>query len=71
MPTLSHKIRLDPTESQIVEFKKACGCIKKTLELSERVFRCSDCGYTIDRDLNAAISIKHTVGHTGISAWGE
>jgi len=53
-----------------------CGSVKKSLELSERVFKCSDCGYTIDRDLNAAINIKHTVGHTGIAsqeayAWGE
>ena len=48
-----------------------CGSVKKNLELSERVFKCSDCGYIIDRDLNAAINIKHTVGHTGINAWGE
>ena len=48
-----------------------CGSVKKKLELSERVFKCGDCGYTIDRDLNAAINIQHTVGHTGINAWGE
>ena len=48
-----------------------CGSVKKSLELSERVFKCSDCGYIIDRDLNAAINIKHTVGYTGINAWGE
>jgi len=48
-----------------------CGSVKKTLGLDERVFKCSDCGYTIDRDLNAAINIKDTVGHTGINAWGE
>jgi len=48
-----------------------CGSVKKSLELSERVFKCSDCGYIIDRDLNAAINIKDTVGHTEINAWGE
>ena len=47
------------------------GSVKKTLGLDERVFRCSDCGYIIDRDLNAAINIRNTVGHTGINAWGE
>jgi len=30
------------------------GCIKEKLALSERVFRCDECGLEIDRDLNAA-----------------
>jgi len=33
-----------------------CGSIKDDLKLSDRVYSCS-CGYTIDRDLNAAINI--------------
>lgn len=32
----------------------SCGCIKETLALSERVFRCEECGLEVDRDLNAA-----------------
>jgi putative transposase len=31
-----------------------CGCIKSDLALSDRVFVCPDCGFTLDRDLNAA-----------------
>jgi putative transposase len=32
--------------------------VKKDLSLSERVFRCDDCGFEIDRDLNAAINLE-------------
>lgn len=35
-----------------------CGAVKETLSLSERVYRC-ECGAEIDRDLNAAINLKH------------
>ena len=35
-----------------------CGKIKKDLELSDRVYKC-DCGFEIDRDLNAAVNIKN------------
>jgi putative transposase len=34
-----------------------CGHRKKTLPLSERMFRCEECGSEIDRDLNAAINL--------------
>ena len=34
-----------------------CGLIKRDLKLSDRVFQCTDCGYTIDRDYNAAINL--------------
>lgn len=32
----------------------ACGAVKATLPLSERVFRCEHCGLILDRDVNAA-----------------
>lgn len=35
-----------------------CGAIKKELSLSERVYRC-ECGFVLDRDLNAAINIRN------------
>lgn len=35
-----------------------CGCIKHDLKLSERVYKCPECGFTIDRDLNAALNLK-------------
>ena len=40
----------------------ACGTVKEDLELRDRVFKC-DCGWTCDRDLNAAYNI-HEVGKT-------
>lgn len=35
-----------------------CGCIKDSLQLSERTYNCEDCGFSIDRDLNAAINLE-------------
>lgn len=35
-----------------------CGTIKETLTLSDRVFVCDACGYTEDRDLNAAKNLR-------------
>ena len=34
-----------------------CGCVKESLKLSERTYKCDECGFTIDRDLNASINI--------------
>ena len=34
-----------------------CGCIKKDLKLSDRIYRC-ECGYVADRDFNAALNLK-------------
>ena len=42
-----------------------CGSVKKELLLSERVYRCNECGFEMDRDLNAAINLKnYAVGST-------
>lgn len=39
--------------------KKCSGCGKlKEMNISDRVYECSNCGLIIDRDLNAAINIK-------------
>ena len=35
-----------------------CGCIHKTLKLSDRTFECPECGFTIDRDFNAAMNLE-------------
>lgn len=40
----------------------SCGTVKAKLSLSERQYRCSCCGLSMDRDLNAALNLK---------AWGE
>ena len=36
-----------------------CGNIKKNLKLSDRTYICDKCGFTIDRDLNAAINLMN------------
>ena len=52
----------------------SCGeKVHKTL--STRTHRCTHCGYTEDRDVNAAINILQlglrTTGHVGTHAWGD
>jgi putative transposase len=48
-----------------------CGAIMSDLKLSDRVYKCSDCGFEIDRDLNAAINLKNRAKHAQINACGE
>ena len=40
-----------------------CGCVKRQLSLSERTFTCEDCGYTMNRDINAAMNLAHLANH--------
>lgn len=56
-----------------------CGHRHK-ISLSERIYRCPDCGMTLDRDVNAARNVRNfsmrklisnTVGITGINACGD
>jgi putative transposase len=35
-----------------------CGHAQEDMDLSRRVYRCPDCGLTIDRDLNAAFNLE-------------
>lgn len=39
-----------------------CGNVKRDLLLSDRTYVCSECGFTIDRDLNAAINLMRYEG---------
>ena len=39
-----------------------CGSIKSKLSLSQRIFICDECGYKIDRDLNASINLYKQLG---------
>lgn len=48
-----------------------CGEKKITLKLSERNFKCDNCGFEIDRDLNASINLKNMVESYSVSACGE
>ena len=36
-----------------------CGCIKKNLKLSDRIYICSECGMVMDRDKNASINLAN------------
>ena len=36
----------------------SCGHIKKDLKLKDRTYICEECGYTEDRDLNAALNLR-------------
>lgn len=40
-----------------------CGAIKKSLKLSDRIFKC-ECGYMADRDFNAALNLRDTDCYT-------
>lgn len=42
-----------------------CGCKKETLTLSDRIFKCSDCNFEIDRDLNASYNLARHCGLGG------
>lgn len=35
-----------------------CGCVKSDLNLSDRIYICSECGYTADRDFNASLNLR-------------
>ena len=35
-----------------------CGCVHKGLKLSDRIFECPSCGFTTDRDFNAAVNLE-------------
>jgi putative transposase len=49
-----------------------CGNVKEVLKLSDRVYKCENCGLEIDRDLNAAINLKnYTESSSEIHASGE
>ena len=45
-----------------------CGSVKAELKLSERTYSCSDCGMEMDRDLNAAVNLKHYAAGSAVKA---
>lgn len=40
-----------------------CGHIKKDLKLSDRIYKCPECGLEIDRDFNAALNLEKYVAN--------
>jgi putative transposase len=62
---LQNKCNINSIELRIVDrfypsskMCSQCGQIKKDLKLSDRVYKC-ECGFSIDRDLNAAINLEN------------
>ena len=60
------KYKSNENQVQIVQIDKyfpssktcsRCGSVKKDLTLQDRTYICSECGFEIDRDLNASINI--------------
>lgn len=43
-----------------------CGHIKKDLKLSDRTYKCSECGYIEDRDINASLNLRDAKTYTVI-----
>lgn len=41
----------------------SCGHIKKDLQLKDRTYKCEECGYIEDRDLNAALNLRDAEGY--------
>lgn len=41
-----------------------CGHIKKDLKLSDRTYRCSECGYVEDRDINVSLNLRDAKTYT-------
>jgi putative transposase len=48
-----------------------CGVVKKTLDLAERIFRCTDCGFEAGRDVNAALNLAGRAASSAVTACGE
>jgi putative transposase len=48
-----------------------CGSVKAELALSQRLFRCSVCGFEADRDWNAAKNLESLAASSAVSACGE
>jgi putative transposase len=41
-----------------------CGAVKTKLALAERQYLCTECGLTVDRDLNAAVNLARLAAAT-------
>lgn len=61
---LTNKCNLNGVELRVVDrfypsskLCHECGCIKKDLKLSDRMYVC-ECGYVEDRDLNASYNLR-------------
>lgn len=63
---LQNKCKLYEVELRVVDrfypsskTCNSCGCIKKDLKLKDRTYKCNECGYIEDRDLNASYNLRN------------
>ena len=47
----------------------SCGNIKKDLMLSDREYKCVECGVVVDRDLNAALNLRNLAGSSPVGGF--
>ena len=45
-----------------------CGVVKGTLALSQREFKCDDCGFEAPRDVNAALNLARLAASSALSS---
>ena len=48
-----------------------CGFVIPELSLSQRIFRCPQCGFECDRDRNAALNLEYLAASSAATACGE
>lgn len=48
-----------------------CGSVKEKLALSDRTFNCDECGFTCDRDENAARNLEKLAADRAVTARGD
>ena len=51
------KVHLTPANYSSQQCSK-CGCIHKLNRSSQETFKCIECGFTLNADLNASINLK-------------
>ena len=45
-----------------------CGEVKKDLKLSDRIYKCENCGNEIDRDLQASVNLLNLIKKSGVAS---
>lgn len=50
--------RRNELAQEVHKITNYCAWIDNELKLSDRIYKCNECGLTIDRDVNAAINLK-------------
>ena len=60
------KVHLTPANYSSQQCSK-CGCIDKLNRHSQETFKCIECGFTINADLNASINLKQRLMNVSLN----